>query len=368
MRPGGFYRGESSYRWIVTLLLSLLVTLLLVGTWFFIDMQTYLVYDKEGVRLVLPGTPEYAAAETAAETEEDGSYLRELPLLADVEIVVDKTDYSQVAGTAAADLSPLRAHFVPAESITEGTLRSYSYGLGEAYNALVLELKDETGMLSYHSAASAADSYAVNGSLELADYLRALKEKDIYLVAALSTLTDATMAVRNLPAAMKTADGSLYVKDGQAWMDPYSESVRSYLSALMEDLAALGFDEILFTGFQLPVDEDLRFSGEMTEMPDAVSAVSSLALYLRGRGDDLGLRVSVKAENAAFSETGGACQDLTMLMKAFDRVVFDADYNYAGHLSALEAVWQETGNGDPDLRLVPDATGLVPERSCYIVR
>ena len=57
-RPKTVYRGKRKYSWLITLLVSTLALLLLLTVWMFYHLQTYLVYDKDGVRLVLPSERE----------------------------------------------------------------------------------------------------------------------------------------------------------------------------------------------------------------------------------------------------------------------------------------------------------------------
>lgn len=348
-RPRSVYRGENSRLWIVTLIVSALVVLILLAVWLFYDLQKYIVYDKDGLQLVLPSAVEPA---TPADDGSEGA----VPLPAvDVEIVVDPADYSGFAGTDGSGLQPLHARYVPAERVTEAALGAYASDMG-GYNALVLELKSATGTLSYHSALPLADSYGVNGTAEIAERVAELKENGVWLVAELAALTDGSMAVRNAPIALRdAASGGLYLKDGQTWLDPYSGVARAYLSGLMEELAEMGFDEILLSGFWIREDENLRYSAAMTATPGAADAVSALAVYLRGQADALGVRLSVKWE-------GASSQDADLFFRAFDRVAYDyADADAAAALSAVPGV-------DGDTRIVAAASGVTPERASYLVK
>lgn len=350
-RPKTVYRGESRPAWIITLAVSVLAALILFVVWLFYHMQQYMVYDKDGARLVLPS--ERAETQDGPSGETGGT--AGVPPI-DVEIVVDKADYSAVEGTDAGSLRAIHARFVAAENVTEAALGGYAADMG-AYDALVLELKPASGFLGYTSSLPLTDSYAVNGAAELAERVEQLKGKGVYLAAQLSSLADSAMAARNTPAAMKNAvSGGVYLKDGQAFLDPYSDVTRAYLAGLLAELAGLGFDEVLLTGLYLPEDENLRYSGEMSAQPDAESAVSSLALYLRGQADALGLRLSAAAERE------GAGQDLAVFFKAFDRVAYDAAD--AETRAALESALGADGGA----RIVPVAAGYVPERESYIVK
>lgn len=359
-RPKTVYRGKRKYSWLITLLVSTVALLLLLTVWMFYHLQTYLVYDKDGVRLVLPSEREALTPDAPGDS---GGQTAELPRI-DVEIVVDKTDYSGVQTDAGQDVPALRAVYVPAGEVTAQNLDFYLTGLGD-FNALVLQLKGPDGYLRYDSAVPLAASYNVNGSLDLAAYAEKFKARGVTLVAELSCLTDSAMAVRNAPAALKNAvTGSAYTADGLAWLDPYSEVTRSYLTNLITELHTLGFDEILLSGVYCPESDNLEFSKRMTLAPDRASAVSSLALYLREQADALGIRLSALAETDALAdgESESIGQDLPVFFKAFDRVGFLAGERYQAALAALTPY---TESAD---RILPVTDGFAPERTTYAVK
>lgn len=350
-RPRTVYRGKEKSGRLATLIVSIFVLLVLFAVWLFYDLQQYMVYDKDGARLVLPA--ERAAPADAAPRPAAVPAMAGAPV--EVELIVDPADYSGLVSDAGADIGTIKARFVRAEALT-GTLLSafISGGLGD-YDALVLELKPSSGLLAYRSAVPLTDSYGLNGTLELQGYAEQLKDRGVRLIAQLSALPDAALAVRDAPIALKNAQsGGVYTENGTAWLDPYNDAVRSYLSALMAELKELGFDEVLFDGLYLP-GEDYAFSVPMTGVPDAESAVSSLALYFREQADALELKVSAVAAN------GRGGQDAALFAKAFDRVVCpDGDALLPALASAL--------GGTSGVRLVQIGEGYLPDSESYIVK
>lgn len=350
-RPRTVYRGKEKTGRLATLIVSIFVLLILFLVWLFYDLQQYMVYDKDGARLVLPA--ERAAAGETAPRPSAVSAMAGAPV--EVEIVIDRADYSELASDAGAGLGRIEARFVRAEALT-GTLLSafITGGLGD-YDALVLELKPASGLLAYHSAVPLADSYALNGTLELQGYAEQLKEQGVWLVAQLSALPDAALAVRNAPIALKDGQtGGVYTENGAALLDPYNDTVRSYLSALMAELKGMGFDEVLFDGLYLS-GEGFSFSVPMTAVPDAESAVSSLALYLRDTADALEMKVSAVAAD------GRDGQDAVLFAKAFDRVACP------GGDALIPALTSALG-GTSGVRLVQIGEGYLPDSESYIVK
>ena len=362
-RPRTVYRGKRKYSWLITLLAMILVILIAVGVWLFYYLQRYIVYDKDGLRLDLSAQREEILRPTAPE---------ETPIPVhehvDVEIVVEQRDYSELQTDAGNNLAAMHAVFVPAADVTENTLKFYAGRMGD-FDALVLELKGPDGFLRWHSGVAAADSFAVNGTLELRELIEPLKQQGVYLVAQLSALTDNAMAQRNAPIALKSAVTGQTFTDaaGQSYLDPYSDSTRAYLLALITELENMGFDEVLLDGVVCPDSDALKFSKAMTQTPDSVTAVSSMALWLRERADALDFTVSAYIRHAALiSETGAADgQNPVLFFKAFDRVAVETGFDsFAEDVAALETAL----GGHSDTRIVAATDNYTPDIASYIVK
>lgn len=361
-RPRTVYRGKRKYSWLITLLAMILVVLIALAVWLFYYLQRYIVYDKDGLRLDLSARREELLRPGTDETPQPVA----VPHV-DVEIVVEQRDYSEIETDAGNNLAALHAVFVPAKDVTENTLKFYAGRMGD-FNALVLELKDAEGFLRWHSGVPTADSFAVNGDLELRELLAPLKEQGVWLVAQISTLNDTAMAQRNAPIALKTAvTGQPFADAAGGWLDPYSDSTREYLLSLILELKDLGFDEVLLTGVACPDSDALAFSKTMTQTPDSVTAVSSFALWLRERAEALGFRVSAVIDHDALvSETGSAKgQNPVLFFKAFDRVAVETNFDtFTADIAALETAL----GGHSDTRIVAVTADYTPETASYIVK
>ena len=355
------YRSRRRHGWLLSLPAVLLAAVLLLGLWLFFYLQRFLVYEKEGLRLRLPD--EQAEGLDAA-LEPEGPAASFSPV--EVEIVVDKTDFSAIPAAERGETRPVRARFLPASGLSQARLEGLTVGMGD-YDALILELKPASGLLSYQSFLPIADSYSVNGSLSIGDAAEKLKARDVYPIARLSALVDGAMATRYTTVSLRNQSGSgVFLQNGRAWLDPFHAVTRDYLADLMHELKELGFDEILFDGLSLPSSTALSYSSDMSAVPDPVTAVSSLALFLRQEADALGIRVSVQVESEALLHLQSAMvgQDLELFFKLFDRVAFSVGSgNVNAALSALRAV-----PGEDDARLLPLTDAAVPGLESWALR
>lgn len=355
------YRSKRRHGWLVTFPVALLAAALLLGLWLFFYLQRFLVYEKEGLRLSLPAEQ---AEGLDAQGETEGPAATFSPV--EVEIVVDKTDFSAIPAAERDEPPAIRARFLAASGLSQARLEGLTVGMGE-YDALILELKPASGLLSYQSFLPIADSYSVNGSLSIGDAVAKLKARDVYLIARLSALVDGAMATRYTTVSLRNQSGSgVYLQNGRAWLDPFHSVTRDYLADLMHELKELGFDEILFDGLSLPGSTALSYSSDMSAVPDPVTAVSSLALFLRQEADELGIRVSVQVESEALLHLQSALvgQDLELFFKIFDRVAFSVGSdNLNAALSALRAV-----PGEADARLLPLTDAAVQGLGSWALR
>jgi len=363
-RPRTVYRGQRKYSWIITLAVFLLVLLVILAVWLFYDLQRYVVYDKEGVRLVLPSQQTDALPlDAPGDTAGGGQSVQPV----EVQLVVEAADYSDLETGAGQGLAVIHARYLAAADVNERTMDFEHRGLGDS-DALVTELMAPDGFLRWRSSLPLADSYAVNGTLDLSGAIERLRagNESAWLVARISALEDAAMATRNTPAALvSAADGYVYQEGETAWLDPYSDVTRSYLTALLRELREIGCDEVLLGGFTCPEGERVAFSQKMTRRPDARDALVSLGLYLREQADALGLRLSVVLEPAALAADAEAPmgQDAALLLRIFDRVYYDAGAVGDAGAEALRAL----AGADAQARVVPIAAEA-PEAGSFALR
>lgn len=362
-RPKNVYRGKRKYGWLITLIMFLLIFMLMAAVWLFCYLQKFIVYDKDGVSLVLPsGETELTEEPTGREEQIEVAD----PVTA--ELVISAPDFSDMEAMTDGDVEDIHARYISAENVSASNLSYYAATFSELNaDALVLQLKPVSGFLSYFSSLPLVSSYDVNGVEALAEPLTALKEKDVWLIAEISCLADDAMAVRNTPLALRSGSGGVLADETGAWLDPYNLETREYIAGIMEEIAAMGFDEVLLTNIAYPDAEGVQFSQPMSYSPDPVSCVSSISLYLREKADELGLKLSaaVDAEAMRNGESAAVGQDLGFFFKVFDRVYIDtgAD-NYFSDMSTLLSA---LGIGSSP-RAVPMAVGFAPESGSYVLK
>ena len=330
------YRGRRRRLNVLGIVFGALAVLLLLLIVLFYGLQRYIVFEHDGIAVVLPGAQNDSASGDASQDEAYG--LTQV----NAALTVEEPDYSAVAATAGEGLDDMVAIYVPSADVSLDGVGKYLNVMGQysGANALVLDVKPVSGQLAWASSSSVAASYSTNGTTNLSQLVASIKQQhpDIRLVAQLSCCIDGLLAQRCPAAALCLASGAAFIDSEGAWVDPYSDTVSTYLTELCTELIDMGFDEILLHGLTMPItDQALLYNVQLTNALDSYDVPVSVIL------DTMSLRDGL-------SSTSG--QNLELFGKIFDRLC-----------SATNSAWQsniDLGSVDQYLTLGSTAQRYVP--------
>ena len=343
-RANKFYHGRRKGLRPLTICIIVAVVLILAVASVFHYFERYLVYTPDGVSL----EPPFLNKETTASADGDDTQQS-----VDGTIVFDAPSYEDVQQRDVSGLTALHALYVPIDDVSDVGLTLAASNLSSIdADAMLLQMKSANGHLAWASSVSMAESYGASSTYDPSGSLAALKERGVYLAAEVCCCTDALMAERNLPLALKNADGSAYSDANGVWLDPLNSTVRDYLVSLCRELAEMGFDEIVLTGLAFPENADgVSYSQALSSTPDAATAVSSLASRLTAALSDVDVRISAECPSSAIlSGTAAASgQDPKLFFKLFDRVYAHTNGEASQCISAVAAYPIE---GDATVRFV----------------
>lgn len=351
IQPGDVYRGRRKYRSVIAVIISVLAAFVIIVVVLFYSLQKYIVYDNDGLSLVLPFM-ETAVPDDGQNVTKGG---QKAAYGAQAELVIERATFDEIKTDAGNGISEIKALFVPARRVNPADLAAAAADTGSSgADALVLEMKPAGGQLAWASATQYANSFGTSGTEDLSETISAIKEQGIYLVAQLSCFADELMATRNSPIALKSTDGDAYADArGKYWLDPYNNKVRQYIIELMLELEALGFDEILLADFQHPEQSDgIVYSQVMTAERDTTACISNNALKITEYFEESSLRVSVLYDSAAAAgESQNSGQDAAVFFGVFDRLYCEATAESLSDCS--DALRPHMKSGDFSLRFVP---------------
>jgi hypothetical protein len=123
-------------------------------------------------------------------------------------------------------------------------------------NAFVIDVKDDTGYLTYRSQVPTAIEIGANGELRARDIrerLQLLHAHGIYPIARIVVAKDPLLATRKTEWAVKHTAGGLW-RDrlNFAWVDAFNDSVWVYAGQLGEEAVQMGFSELQFDYVRFP--------------------------------------------------------------------------------------------------------------------
>lgn len=181
-------------------------------------------------------------------------------------------------------------------------------------NAFVIDVKDDTGYLTYPSQVPTAKLIGANGQIRAPDVrhrLAILHAHDIYPIARIVVAKDPLLARQKPAWSIRDVNGGLwYDRLHFAWVDAYNDSVWVYAAQLGAEAVQLGFSELQFDYVRFPDEprarlETARFTsrrnGETTR-----AAVARHLRLLRDRVHPLGVPFTVDI----FGMTASADRDL----------------------------------------------------------
>ncbi|HEX9754190.1 MAG TPA: putative glycoside hydrolase [Gemmatimonadales bacterium] len=163
-------------------------------------------------------------------------------------------------------------------------------------NALILDIKDDTGYLTYASRVPTAVAIGANRQLRAPDAaakLRLLAEKGIHAIARIVVAKDPLLASGKPEWAIGRTGGGLWRdRQGSAWVDAYRDSVWIYAAELAAEAVQLGFGEVQYDYVRFPDEPKWRLAsavftarrGEETEREGVARNLRLLAQLTRSLG------------------------------------------------------------------------------------
>lgn len=133
-------------------------------------------------------------------------------------------------------------------------------------NAVVLDIKDYTGMVSFQPFTDSDSGKAVlaegcieNRIKDAADFIKTLHDKDIYVIGRVATFQDPCMVKKHPEWAVKTKSTGAIWKDhkGITWIDAGTPEAWAYNVQIARASHDIGFDEINFDYIRYPSDGNM---------------------------------------------------------------------------------------------------------------
>ncbi len=160
---------------------------------------------------------------------------------------------------------PVRARGIYISSWTAGEEekieRLADFILNTKLNAVVIDIKDVTGKISYQTNLRfAKENHLYKPRIkDIEKLLKFFKNKGIYVIGRICVFKDDTLSKKMRHLSLKNKDNNEPWKDssGLMWVDPASEKVWEYNINLAKEALNLGFEEINFDYIRFPSSGNL---------------------------------------------------------------------------------------------------------------
>ncbi len=204
-------------------------------------------------------------------------------------------------------------------------------------NAVIIDIKDATGKLSYQPLDPSLQALGVGSNRigNLSALITRLHEKGVYVIGRVSVFQDPFYASHfSGEAFLDTRTGDMW-RDykGISWLKPDSRSVWDYTLAIARDAHAQGFDEINLDYVRFPSDGPLAYLQKLTTPGTRADVMESFFAYISPFFKQEGITLSVDL----FGLTMSAADDLGIgqkLERIAPYVDFIAPMVYPSHFAA----------------------------------
>ncbi|MDQ3138401.1 MAG: putative glycoside hydrolase [Gemmatimonadota bacterium] len=179
-------------------------------------------------------------------------------------------------------------------------------------NAFVVDVKDDTGYLTYRSAVPTAIAIGANSQLRARDVrerLRVLREHGIHPIARIVVARDPLLATRKPGWSVRhVAGGPWRDRMEVAWVDAFNDSVWVYAAELAAEAVRIGFAEVQYDYVRFPDEPERRlalavFGGRRPGETKRQGVARNLKL-LRERTRKLGVPFTIDVFGLTTSATG----------------------------------------------------------------
>jgi hypothetical protein len=259
------YRARQNLRYVlIGALIFLLIAIVLWMIWI-IWLDRYVVYTRDGAQLNFDRPIGAFSGEAAAPPE-----------LSETVTIYFNEGENEI--NLSNELTTIQGYYADTTALRKSvdTVREQIEQLPRG-TPIMLDMKNIAGQFHYSTAVGSQTSSRID--IEAMDsLLEYLRTSNYYTIARIPAFRDYDFGLHNVPYGLSLPSGiGLWMDDtGCYWLNPTSDGTLNYLIQIVNELKALGFDEVVFTDFCFPDTEKILFEGNRTAAIN--EAAESLAI------------------------------------------------------------------------------------------
>ncbi len=260
------YRAGRVLRRLIFILLVLALIAGVILLCWFLWLNRYVVYTRDGVKLDFNANLDYAQGQTATPPES----IPTVPIYYEEETTPP---------AVSKELVRFSGYYVTIQDLTANfdTVQQQLSQL-PAGSTVMLEVKN---VQSYFYYSSSLGFHVKNFDVTRMDALFAeLRARGHYLIARLPAFQEYDYILADewgtVPFGLpiKGGNGSLWLDtEGPCyWMNPASDGTIAYLIQIVTELRVMGFDEVVFSDYRFPETDKIGFEGDKMQTLNATAA------------------------------------------------------------------------------------------------
>ncbi|MHB9019908.1 MAG: putative glycoside hydrolase, partial [Minisyncoccota bacterium] len=215
-------------------------------------------------------------------------------------------------------------------------------------NAVVIDIKDYTGNLSYKNDIELVNKY---GAVEIKitkpnALIKKFHDQGIYVIARMAVFQDPALVKARPDLSLQSISKNTIWKDykGISWVDQSSKEVWDYNIAIAKDALARGFDEINFDYIRFASDgnmSDIKYPFYNAKIQTKRQVMNSFFKYLRENLPNARISADLFGYTTLLQDDLGIGQNIDDVMPYFDYIapmVYPSHYNkgFNGHANPAE--------------------------------
>ena len=246
----GGYRGRRTAHdvlKIIAIVLGILVVLALAAL---LLGQRYIVYGDDGIRLETPFSQEDDKEKPVDPDDIQVEDASSIP-------APDKDKEDKPKPEKKPTKKTMSAVEVPISAVLDGSADQLAKDASA--NTIVVEMKNREGMLNFVSAQPVAQASGVSSSTaNINQTITDWNKGDRYTIARVVCFADNAAPYNQNSVALRASYGNWRDVNKLRWMDPTNNLAQEYMIGLCQELAQMGFDEILLEYAGCPTEGNLE--------------------------------------------------------------------------------------------------------------
>lgn len=172
----------------------------------------------------------------------------------------------------------------------------------DAGTPVMIEMKGPYGSFFYDSKLGDAEPSRSTDLTAMSELVNLIKTKGCYAIAQVSAFRDRSFGYSHVTSGLYVPSriGLWMDQDGMYWLDPTNATTINWITSVVLELKAMGFNEVMLADFCFPDTDQIIFNGDKTEA--LVTAATKLLSNCSAEGENFTLSFCVKDYTFALPE------------------------------------------------------------------